>query len=346
MEIKKIQHIIKLSQNENPFGPSPEAMKAVVEDIKNMSCYPEPHARSLKVKIAQQFDRDIENVFVSAGLVESLDILIRNFIGEDENLVIPELSFVAYKLLADVFKKEVRLSKMTDYHVNVDDLLSLCDDKTKVIIIANPNNPTGTVISEAELLQILNAVSSSTLVVMDEAYIEYSNSIDYPDSLKLQEQYPNLLIMRTFSKIYGLAGLRVGYTIATKELIEQFEFYQAPFTVNQMASTAAFHALTDNDFVKMSAASNQKCRKKLYDKFVELGYNVVPSESNFLFVHFASSLKRDEIYNELEKRNVLIRKMEAFGEEKAFRITIGTPEMNNTVMQCLVDIAEINTVEK
>jgi len=341
MEIKKIQHIIKLSQNENPYGPSPLAMKAVMDSCADMSCYPEPHSRSLKLMIAEKLDRKIENVFVSAGLVESLDILIRNFIGDHENLVIPELSFVAYKLLADVFRKEVRLSKMDDFHVDVDDLLSLCDKKTKVIIIANPNNPTGTVISEADLLKILKTVSSNTLVVMDEAYIEYNNSDDFPDSLSIQLQYPNLIIMRTFSKIYGLAGLRVGYTIATKELVEQLDFYQAPFTVNQMASIAARHALNDDKFVEKSASSNRICRKKLFNKFTELGYNVVPSQSNFLFVHFDSVRERDTVYDLLENRNVLIRKMDGFGEKKAFRITIGTPEMNQSVMQCLTEITEI-----
>lgn len=333
MDITKAQHIIKLSQNENPFGPSPLAIKAILKSYDKMSHYPEPHSHSLKAKIARKFDRDIDDIFVSAGTVESLDILIRNFISTGENMVIPEISFVAYRLLAKVFNKDVRFARMKNFHVDVDQLLSLCDKKTKVIIIDNPNNPTGTVISESELIKILKYVPESTLVVMDEAYVEYCSYDNYPDSLKLQKNYPNLIVMRTFSKIFGLAGLRVGYTITTQELTKRFEYYQAPFTVNQIASIAAYEALDDDEFVQMSTSSNQECRERLLKKFAESGYNVVPSESNFLFVYFDSQADRDHLFDQFEKKNVLVRKTDLFGENKAFRITIGTPEITDLVVQ-------------
>jgi len=339
MDINKVQHIIKLSQNENPFGSSPKAIQAVKDNCDILNCYPEPHSNSLKTAIAHKLNCDIKNVFVSAGLVESLDILIRNFVADDENIVFPELSFVAYKLLADVFKKEAKLAKMDNFRVDIEEILKLYDNKTRVILIANPNNPTGTVISETELLKILNYVAPSTLVVMDEAYIEYCNFKDYPDSISLQKTFPNLIVMRTFSKIYGLAGLRVGYTIAAEELIERFDYYQAPFTVNQIAAVAATKALEDDEFIQKSAASNFICREKLMLKFEELGFNVVPSESNFLFVHFDTKEERDFIYDQMEKKKVLIRKTDLFGEEKAFRISIGKPEMNELVMHCISSIS-------
>lgn len=339
MDINKVQHIIKLSQNENPYGPSPKAIEAVKNNCDILNCYPEPHSHTLKSKIALRLNCHTDNVFVSAGLVESLDILIRNFVADDENIIFPELSFVAYKLLADVFQKEARLAKMNNYHVDVDEILKLYNNKTKVILIANPNNPTGTVISETQLLKILNHVAPTTLVVMDEAYIEYCNFKEYPDCIKLQKEYPNLIVMRTFSKIYGLAGLRVGYTIAAKELIEKFDYYQAPFTVNQIAAVAASEAFDDNEFIQMSSSSNFICREKLMIKFEELGFNVVPSESNFLFVHFDTKEERDFIYDQMEKKKVLIRKTDLFGEEKAFRISIGKPEMNELVMHCISSIS-------
>tara|TARA_B100000959_G_C14746641_1_gene527379 strand:+ start:155 stop:772 length:618 start_codon:yes stop_codon:yes gene_type:complete len=205
MNLNQIQNNIKLSQNENPFGPSPKVIEAISKSCKEVSFYPEHHSISLKNKLAEKLHLSSDNIFVSSGLVESIDIFIRNFIAKDENLIIPEVTFVAYKILADIFKKKVRLSKMKDFHVDVDDILSRYDERTKAIIIANPNNPTGTVISEKELLKILNNVRSSTLVVIDEAYIEYVNHPDYPDTLKFHQKYSNLVVMRTFSKIYGLA---------------------------------------------------------------------------------------------------------------------------------------------
>jgi histidinol-phosphate aminotransferase len=338
MDVNAIQNIIRLSQNENPFGPSPMAMEAVLKDRDKMSCYPEPHSRTLNRKLAAKFNLESDNIFVCAGLTEALDILIRNFIAKDENLVIPELTFVAYKMLAKVFNKEARLSKMNNFHIDVDDMLRLCDKKTKVLIIANPNNPTGTVISEEELVRILDNVPESTLVVVDEAYIEYVNSSDYPDCLMLQEKYHNLIIMRTFSKIYGLAGLRIGYTIATKELIKQFDYFQAPFTVNKLAAIAASHALDDEDYVNMSASSNLVCRENLIKEVEKMGFKVVPSESNFLFIHFDSKDQRDLVFDQIEAKNVMARKMDMFGEERAFRMTVGTPEMNKTVISHLKEV--------
>ena len=342
MDLNQIQYNIKLSQNENPFGPSPKAIEAVLNNCNKVSVYPEPHSTSLITRLAEKLNLSNEKIFVSSGLIESIDILIRNFIAKDENLIIPELTFVAYKILADIFKKEVRLSKMKDFGVDVEDILSRYDDKTKAIIVANPNNPTGTVISENELIKILDYVQLSTLVVIDEAYLEYANHPDFPDTLKLQKKYPNLIVMRTFSKIYGLAGLRVGYTIATEELIKQFNYYQAPFTVNKMAAIAAYNAIDDDGFVKMCSVANSTSREKLFNEITSMGWKAVPSEGNFLFVHFDNEKDRDFFFDLLEEKKVLVRKTDLFGEMRAFRITIGTPEMNDVVIKYLREIKVMN----
>jgi len=341
MDLNHIQNNIKLSQNENPFGPSPKAIKAVLENSNKVSIYPEPHSTVLKAKLADKLKLSSDNIFVSSGLVESLDILIRNFIAKDENLIIPELTFVAYKILADVFKKEVRISEMKDFYVDVDDILSRYDEKTKAIIIANPNNPTGTIILNNELLKIMNNVQASTLVVIDEAYIEYASHSDYPDTLKLQKEYPNLIVMRTFSKIYGLAGLRIGYTVATKELINKFDYFQAPFTVNKMAAIAALNALDDEDYINMCAKANNSCREKLFKEIISIGWKVIPSDGNFLFIYFNTENERDFFFNLLEERKVLARKTDMFGEKRAFRITIGTPKMNELVIKHLREIKKV-----
>jgi histidinol-phosphate aminotransferase len=322
---KTADDIIKLSQNENPLGPSPKAMEAVKKSCINIYRYPEPHSHILRQKIANKINMDVEQVFVSAGMVEAIDIAIRNFVPDGCNMITGEVTFVAYKLLATVFGIDARYAKMKNYGIDVDEIISLYDENTKLIIIANPNNPTGTIISERELVKILDHVSPDTIVVADEAYHEYVKSADFPDTMKLQKRYANLVIMRTFSKIYGLAGLRVGYTIAAEEIIKQFDLYQAPFTVNHMAAEAVIAALEDDQFVAYSVEANTNGRSLLAKEFTKLGYHVVPSESNFLFVHFENRKQRDLIYDDLFSKNVLVRKTDFFGDDCAFRVTVAKP---------------------
>jgi len=335
MDFNEIKNIIKLSQNENLLGPSPKACKAILENSIKMFQYPEPHSATLQSKIASKYQVEAKNVFVCAGLTEALDILIRNFIDKSENIIIPKLSFVAYKLLAKVFGIEVRFSEMEDYKIDVNSILNQYNNNTKAILIASPNNPTGTVFSETDLLKLLDHISPNTYLVLDEAYGEYATRESYPNALAIQKKYPNLIVMRTFSKIYGLAGLRVGYAIANSEIIEKFEYFQAPFTVNQMASVAAMAAIDDEDYVAESSFINKKERDILFSELTKLGYNIVPSESNFLFLHFHTQNERDRISDSLNSKGVIVRNMDAFGDEKALRISVGRPEMNKTVLNYL-----------
>ncbi len=328
-----VKHEIKLSQNENPLGPSPKALAAIRDFSSEAHRYPEPHSGSLKNKLAEKLNLQPNNIFVSAGLVESLDILIRNFIANSENMIIPELSFVAYKLLANVFGVNLRLAPMKNYEIDIDTIISLCDHHTKVIILASPNNPTGTVVSEADLIKLLQSVPSSTYVVLDEAYVEYLSPMEQVPAIQLQEQYENLIVMRTFSKIYGLAGLRVGYTIAHPGIIEKFDYFQPPFTVNKLASLAALAAIDDDQYVLESSQANREEREIMYRELKEMGYQVVSSKSNFLLVHFNTKEERDKVYDSLTGHNILIRKTDPFGDQCAFRITIGNKINNKKVLE-------------
>jgi len=331
---KLTEEIIKLSQNENPFGPSPMALKAVKEQCENMNRYPEPHAHTLKNVFGDHFGLISENIFVCAGLVESLDIMIRNFIGEGENLVIPAITFVAYKLLAKVFNVETRFSEMKNYHIDIDSIIEKSDENTKLIIIANPNNPTGTIVTESDLIRLMETLPSSTYVVADEAYCEYVNRVDFPDTKGLLQRYPNLILLRTFSKIYGLAGLRVGFALAHEDVIEKLEYYQAPFTVSQMATVAAAAAIKDQIFLDNSFNNNLEARNMLTRELRALGYKVVPSESNFIYIHFESQQERDSVFDHFTENNVMLRKTDPFGDEKAFRITVPKLENCQKIIDC------------
>ncbi len=334
MDYRAADKIIKLSQNENPLGPSPLAIAAVSEYCDTMHRYPEPHSHTLQEKLADRLYVSPENVFVSAGLVESLDILIRNFVGPDENMILGEVTFVAYRLMADVFGVTVRTSKMKDYRIDVDDILRLYDESTRLIIIANPNNPTGTTISELELIRLMENVSPDTLVVVDEAYMEYVTQVDFPNSLGLWERYQNMIVMRTFSKIYGLAGMRVGYSVASKEIVEKFGYYQAPFTVNKMGMVAAMAAIDDVEFVEESVRLNKEGREYMFKELTNFGCSIVPSQSNFLYLSFPSTKERDRIHDIAADRSIFVRKMDPFGDSKSLRLTIGRPEHNEKILEC------------
>lgn len=328
------EEIIKLSQNENPFGASPLALKAISENYLSVNRYPEPHSATLKAEIANHLELSIDNIFVSAGSIEALDILIRNFFGEGGNLIIPKLTFVAFKIIAEVFGVETKFSQMRDYSIDIESIIENYDEKTKGIIVASPNNPTGTILTKKELIKLLDHVLPHTYIIIDEAYCEYVSDHNYPDTLELQKQYPNLIVLRTFSKIYGLAGLRVGYAIATKEIIAKIEHYQPPFTVNRLASIAASAAIKDKQYVKDSFKVNLKTRSFIEKELRSLGYQIVPSQGNFIFIHFDNKKERDSIFDMLKSKNVVARKMEYFGDPKAFRLTVPKSENCQYVIDC------------
>jgi histidinol-phosphate aminotransferase len=343
MDKNEADEIIKLSQNENPFGPSTLALKAVREQVDSMNRYPEPHSATLKAEFANHYGLTPENIFVCAGLVETLDILIRNIIKPGENLVIPEITFVAYRLLARVFHVDTRYAEMKDYAIDIDSVIEKADDKTKVIIIASPNNPTGTMTSESDLIKLLKNGSPETYVVIDEAYGEYVSHDDYHDSLELQKEFPNLIILRTFSKIYGLAGLRVGYAIASPSIISHFEYFQPPFTVNHLATVAASAAIKDEEFVEMSYQRNLESRIILERELPKLGYNIVPSQSNFIFTYFDTEEERDRVHQYMEKNGIIARDTDYFGDNKAFRITIPRPGNCQKVIDCLAKYQTVHS---
>jgi len=256
-------------------------------------------------------------------------------VEDGENMVIGEVAFVAYRLLSEVYHVETRFSLLKDYRMDVDDMLRLCDDHTKLIIIANPNNPTGSTINEKELIRLLEGVPSKTYVVLDEAYCEYVKQDDFPDTLKLLKRYPNLIVMRTFSKIYGLAGLRVGYSIASKEIIELMQHYQAPFTVNHFASAAAMTALDDQSYIEKCSKLNNESRLQLANELTNIGIHVTPSQSNFLFLTFPSREERDRVFSFLGESRILARKTDLFGADHSFRITIGEVYDNTRIISTL-----------
>ena len=336
----KTDKIVKLSQNENPFGASPLALKALEKNFHSVNRYPGLIHEDLRIKLAEKHNIATDNIVVSAGSVEVMDMAIKAFVGFDKNVVTSEKTFVAYKLLTKIHKRECRLAKLVNNTVNVGNIISMCDDKTMLIFIANPNNPTGTIITHDSLHKLLKAIPSQVIVVIDEAYIEYVNDTSYPHSLELQKIYPNLIILRTFSKIYGLAGLRIGYGITHTDVRAKLIKHKTPFSISSLSNVAAIASLDDEEFVEKSISVNEKERAFLQDAFTNMGLNVTPSQSNFLCLEFDNLYEKEEIHKLLGNVGIIIRDLEPFGIENGLRTSVGRPDENIKLVNCLSDFVK------
>ena len=340
-ETEKFVEIIKLSQNENPFGASPMALKAIEEFYSSVYRYPDVHYEELKNKLSKKHNVPPESIIMSAGSVALMDMSIKTFVEFDENVITSEKTFVAYVLLAKINRRECRCAKLVDNTISLDNIMSLRDDKTKLIFIANPNNPTGTIITHESFKKFLETMPSQVIVVIDEAYSEYVNDPSYPNSLDLQKEFKNLVIFHTFSKIYGLAGLRIGYAIAAPDVAQQLEQCRTPFSVNSLAAAAASAALDDTEYIEECVSINQKERAFLYNELVNIGFNVTPSQGNFILVEFNTNDEKDKIFTLLEGEGILVRKLEPFGIEMGLRISVGRPKDNQHLVKILKLIKKI-----
>ena len=326
---------IRLAQNENPYGASPKAISAIQENLSLVSIYPDVKQQELRQLLAEKAKVDITNIVVGAGSVSIIETMIKTFVNKDEHIVFPKISFTAYKVLAEIYGVNFRSAEMNNYITDLSIISKSCDDKTKLVFLANPNNPTGTIFHHDELVKFLQQINPNTLVIIDEAYFEYVNDPSFPNSLELLNNYPNVVILRSFSKIYGLAGLRIGYGVAHQNIINKIENQRTPFTVNILATVAAIASFKDDDFIEYSIKSNDEQRNYLYISLKNLGFNVLPSQSNFLYLYFYTKLERDVIYDQLIDAGLQTRKMEPFGDEKALRISIGDENANQKIIICL-----------
>ncbi|OIP00247.1 MAG: histidinol-phosphate transaminase [Bacteroidetes bacterium CG2_30_33_31] len=325
----------RLAQNENPYGASNLAKEAVLENINKMSLYPDVILMELKEKLAKKHGVSPQEIIVSNGSGAIIDHLVNCMPHNGENMIVPELTFVAYKLCAAIYRKECRLVPMENYSINLHKIADNCDKKTHLVFLSNPNNPTGTIFSHDEIVEFLDRISSKTLVVLDEAYKEYVTDVSFPRSIELYNKYPNIIILHSFSKIYGLAGLRIGYGIARTSVIEELEKNRLPFMVGTLANIAALAALDDMEHVSESARKNAKGREILFQELSGMGYNVIPSQGNFLFISFATTEDRNKMYDTLLANKIVVRKMESFGDNRALRISLGRTAANIRMLDCL-----------
>lgn len=326
--------IVKLTANENFYGCSPKVLQAIKPKLNEVSLYPNS-PENLKSKIAEKYNVKNENIILGAGSVRIIESLILNFVNGDEEVLIFDNSFIAYSQLCSFHGRKCVMAPLDNGRCNPQNLLPKVNAKTKLVFISNPNNPTGTIISHKEFEDFLSKISPETVVAIDEAYSEYVFDKSFPDSLKLQKKFKNVVILHSFSKIYGLAGLRIGYGIADQKLITKMMSTQLPFTLNTVAADAAIAALGDDNFIANSKEKNRKSLDFLYKNLTKSGFKIFPSQSNFIYVIFENDEQKEKFYNILMQNQIAVCDMKVFGQQKSIRITIGDMKTSKEIVKLI-----------
>lgn len=329
-------HAVKLASNENPLGPSPKAMEAARRALGEANWYPDGGSKRLREVLAKRNGVRFEEVFVGLGSSEIIDLASRVLLRPGLDGITSEGSFTLFAIAIRASGGRLIQTPMCDYAFNLDAIAAAVTPQTRVIYIANPNNPTGTAFGAEEFAAFLKKVPGDVLVVLDEAYREYAARPDLPDSRALFREYNNILTLRTFSKVYGLAGLRIGYGIGHPTLVHEMNKLRTPFNVTSVGQAAALAALDDTEHVRRSVESNRAERQRLYEELRKLGYQPVPSETNFLFVPIGPNAKT--LCDELLLEGVIVRPMGWMGFPEAIRISVGSPAENTKLLLGLASV--------
>ncbi len=335
-ELKLEGKIIKLASNENPLGASPKALHAIQKYAHEIFLYPDDNAYYLKEKIAEKHNVAPENVVVGNGSVELIYFACLSFLNPYERLMRSNGSFLMPKIGAEVIGCAIQEIPLREYRHDLERMLASITAQTKIIYLDNPINPIGTCVWAHELERFISEVPDYILVVIDEAYFDYINMKEYPDSFKFLQEGKNVLILRTFSKIHGLAGLRIGYGISKPEIINAMMKVRTPFNTNRLAQIAAIAALDDTTHIKRSRRVNETGKKYLYKELKKLKVFFLPTFANFVFVNFATDSK--EIFEGLQQRKVITRTIKEYGFPNALRISIGTASENHKLIKALQEI--------
>ncbi|MDD5455107.1 MAG: histidinol-phosphate transaminase [Candidatus Ratteibacteria bacterium] len=320
-----VKEVIKMASNENALGPSPKAVKAMKDALAGVNLYPDGNSYYLKQKLAEKLGVAMEEIIVGNGTDEVIRIITETFLNPGEEVVVAWPGFVIYSIATNVMSGSLKRTPLKNYTHDLEAMLNAVTDKTKLVFIANPNNPTGTMVDKDEVEMFMKKIPEDIIVVFDEAYYEYANG-NFPQTIRYAKEGKNTIVLRTFSKIYGLAGLRVGYGIAQKEMVTEMNRIRQPFNVNRVAQSAAIAALDDKEHVEKSIVMNEEGKKYLYKEFDAMGLEYVRTSANFILVDIKRSGK--EIYEKLLKEGVIVRPVDNYDLPNFLRVTICKPSEN------------------
>ncbi len=334
-----LKNVTKLASNENPLGCSTKTLAAAEEALKEAFRYPDGSGYALKQALSKHYAIAPESITLGNGSDNILSLLMQTFSQEGDEVVLSQYAFASYVIFAKGFNRKPIVVPAVDYGHDLQAMAKAVTQKTKLIYIANPNNPTGTWNTHRALKDFLDAVPPHIIIVVDEAYFEFVQDPQYPDTLALQSSYPNLVTTRTFSKAYGMAGLRVGYAFSSPEIADYINRVRLPFNVSRIAQAAAVAAIQDQDHVQRTIELNQRGMQQLTDFFHEIGIEYIPSTCNFLTISLGENAQA--IYDALLQEGVIVRPLSANDMPQHLRISIGTSEENQHFMKAIKKVLSL-----
>jgi histidinol-phosphate aminotransferase len=337
--------IIKLASNENPFGSSPKALAAIANNTSTLFRYPDGKGAALKQAISETIAQPIENITLGNGSDDVIEMLAHAFVSENDHVVFSKHAFEVYKLVSMALGADISEipALPQDHETNglghdLDAFLRAITEKTKLVFIANPNNPTGGVIQPDTLFAFLKQVPAQTVVLVDEAYFEYVDQPGYHSAIKWINEFPNLVVTRTFSKLYGLPGLRIGYGVSSPAISDILNRIRQPFNVNSLAQISGVAALSDAEFIEYSTNQNARGRAWLTDQLNQRGLQPLPSQANFLC--FTTPYLGKQVFEQLLKKGMIIRDLDSYELLYHLRVTIGSETENQTFIRLLDQVLE------
>ncbi len=332
-----ITKAVKLASNENPLGPSPKAVKAIEEAIGRVNRYPDGSGFYLRRRIAEKLGVPFDGVVLGNGSNELIEMVFKAFMQGGDEVVVPQPSFLMYEIAAQVLGARAVPVPLKDFRLDLEAMSRAMGAKTKVVVVNNPNNPTGTVVTKSEWETFLDALPQETVVIADEAYIEFVRDKRSFDGVRyILREGPYVVSIRTFSKAYGLAGLRIGYALARPEVVDVLNRVRQPFNVNMLAQVGALAALDDEDFLERTRTLTSEGLRYLYDQLGAMGLRTIPTEANFFLVELPAGARM--IYSALLERGVITRAMDTYGLERFLRVSVGLPEENRLFVEALREV--------
>ncbi|MGE5125014.1 MAG: histidinol-phosphate transaminase [Betaproteobacteria bacterium] len=335
-EVKRelgLGEVVKLASNENPLGPSPRALEAAHAALAEVNRYPDPQATELRRALSAHLGVPVSHLLAGNGSVEIIDLIARALLGPGDNAVISEHAFVRFRQIVSAHNHGARLVPMREWTHDLSAMARAVDERTRLVFVANPNNPTGTWNRRAELGALVAGLPSRCLLVLDEAYFEYADDPDYPSGIELVLRGAPLVVTRTFSKVYGLGGLRAGYAVAAPEVLDALLTIREAFGTNSVAQAAAAAALSDHEHVRRTVELNRTQKARLAGALAARGFTVLPSLTNF--VTFDTRANGRELFRRLLARGVIVRPLDPYDMRSWLRVSIGTPEENTAFLEAL-----------
>jgi len=333
-----LQTVCKLASNENPLGPSPLAVEAIRHHLCGLHLYPNG-GLDLRCRLAEEFDLKVENVIAGSGSEGIMSTIIRAFLCDDDEVLTTDAAFIGFQVLARSRGVQYRTVPYRDWHYDLPALAAHITERTKIIYLANPNNPTGTIFTKHEFDEFYQHVPERVLIILDEAYFEYAkDNPRYPDSMHYR--YDNVITLRTFSKIYGLAGIRIGYGFAHQDLIVNLLKVKLPFEPSSLAQAAGVGALADKEFLHRSLELNARGLRLFTDSFRAMGFEVVPSDANFVMLPLGGGEQARDLTEALVRQGIIVRPLAAFGLPHCIRVSTGTDEDNAKCIAAFESVAQ------